>query len=349
VKNDLEIDLGPTTPHTLLAALDRVPGLRVRHTATHPYVQHGNVRWPVRLLPRPIEQITPEATADQLVHLVRADGNDVVPLVLASSLPRPLRAALEERGVSYADARGDVHLVAPGLFVHVDGHPTRLSVPRDNAPSGIGIVGIRAVQALAENPNRSWSVAELAGAAQVSNGEAYKVLRALQMIELVETEGTGPNKRRRVPNIGALLDWLAAQPRGRRVAAELACSLYARTPLDLAVRASRSLDSDGIPHAFTATLAATILGAGPTAVPRATLRIDPGVPLERAAQILGAEETTRGANLLLWTDTGRVGTLRHQQHQDVWVAPPTRIYLDLLGERRGDDVAAHFREIILKA
>jgi len=72
------------------------------------------------------------------------------------------------------------------------------------------------------------------------------------------------------------------------------------------------------------------------------------VDLEYAAQALGAEVTERGANLALWSDTGLVGTVGRQRHDDVWLAPGTRIYLDLLGDRRGEDAAAHFREVVLK-
>jgi len=348
VKNQIKVVLDESVPRALVAVLERVPGIAVQREAEAPYVQHGSQRRAIRLLTRPVGVGSPEAAADELLRLAHMDGEEVIPLVFASSLPRPLRAALEERGVSYADARGDAHLVAPGLFVHIDTNP--VSRPsRDNAgAAGIGVVGIRAVQVLAQNPERNWSVAELAEAAGVSTGHAHNVLRTMQVADLIETQGLGPSKRRRVRDHRALLDWLAAQPR-RRVSALLACSLYARTPQDLARGASRSLDAAGLPHAFTGGLAASFLGAGPTAVPRATLRVDPDVPLMRAAQALDAEVTERGANLMLWSDTGRVGTHGREQHDGAWLAPPVRIYLDLLGERRGADAAAHFRELVLKA
>jgi hypothetical protein len=170
----------------------------------------------------------------------------------------------------------------------------------------------------------------------------------LEESALVAAEGIGPGKRRRVHDAGALLEWLAAQPASRRVGRAIGSALYARTPQDLALRASSLLDAAGIDHAFTASLAASLLGAGPTAVPRATVRISPEVDLESAAQALGAEVTERGANLTLWADTGLVGTVGRKRQNDVWLAPETRIYLDLLGDRRGEDAAAHFRELVLK-
>ncbi len=202
---------------------------------------------------------------------------------------------------------------------------------------------------LAADLQRNWPVAALAKEAQVSAGEAHKLLRILQAADIVEAQGAGPRKRRRVRDLDPLLDWLAAQSRGRRVSAQLVCSLYARTPPDLATKASRALDKAGMAHAFTGGLAASLLGAGPTAVPRAALRVDPDVSLEDAALALGADVTERGANLVLWSDTGRVGTHGRVEHQGAWLASPVRVYLDLLGERRGADAAAHFRDVVLKA
>jgi hypothetical protein len=219
----------------------------------------------------------------------------------------------------------------------------------DTSASGIGVIGIRAAQVLAADPQRNWSVAAFAKEADVSTGEAHKLLRILQAADIVEAHGAGPRKRRRVRDLDALLDWLAAQPRSRRVSAQLVCSFYARTPPDLAAKASRALDSAGLAHAFTGGLAASLLGAGPTAVSRAALRVDPDVSLEDAALALGADVTERGANLVLWSDTGRVGTHGRMEHQGAWLAPSVRVYLDLLGERRGADAAAHFRDVVLKA
>jgi hypothetical protein len=256
-----------------------------------------------------------------------------------------LRAALEAKGISYADARGDIHLVAPGIFVHVDGRATPL---RPRVDTRLGSVGVRATQALIENAGQIWSVADLTAAAHVSAGQAHRVMLILEDSGLLEADGSGPSKRRHVRDAGELLDWLAEQPTSSRVGRTIGSAFYARNPQDLAHRASSSLDAARIDHAFTGSLAATLLDAGPTAVPRATLRISPEIDLESAAQALGAELTERGANLTLRADTGMVGTVGRRRHEDVWIAPDTRIYLDLLGERRGEDAAAHFRELVLK-
>jgi len=147
----------------------------------------------------------------------------------------------------------------------------------------------------------------------------------------------------------SLLDWLATQPRARRVYRHLTCSLYARTPVDLTRRVSRALDDSATSHAFTAGLAAALLRRGPTSVPRSVLRVDPDRSLEEVAGTIGAEVTERGANLTLWSDDGLVGTHARIRHEETWLAPHVRVYLDLLADRRGADIAANFREVVIGA
>jgi hypothetical protein len=345
---DAELVLAPPAPPGLVAGLSRIPGVRVRRDDTRSYLRYGAHEWDLRLLPR--SAVDDPGQVERLTRReVEGDQQPTLPLVVATSLPRSLRRELAERRISYADARGHIHLRASGLFLYVDVPTEAAKAPPSGRTSGIGLVGIRAVQVLVTTPDRDWTVAELATESDVSSGEAHKVLTLLEREGLIEARGQGPAKRRRVRDPGSILDWLATQPRARRVYRHLTCSLYARTPADLARRVSRSLDAAEIPHAFTASLAAMLLSSGPTSVPRSVLRVDPNRSLEEVAAALGAEVTERGANLTLWSDDGLVGTHGRIRHEDTWLAPPARVYLDLLADRRGSDAAAHFREVALGA
>lgn len=349
MKNYLEpeLGLGPTVSPRLVQALAEIPGVRVRADKRRSYLRHEGREWTVRVFSPAPSTVDPDLAAAMIARDTDTAKEGGLPLVLASSLSRRVRTALEARGISYADAQGDLHLVAPGLFFHTEAGLRPTSPPAAGHAAGLGLVGIRAVQMLVSRPDHAWTVADLAVASDVSSGQAHRVLAILQSEGMVEVNGRGPNKRRQLRDLGGLLDWLAAAPRARRVYGQLTCSLYARTPGDLASRVSQALDTAGVGHALTGSLAATLLGAGPTTIPRATLRIDPDHALERVADAIGAEITDRGPNLVLWTDTGRVGTHGREQHAGAWLAPPVRIYLDLLADRRGADLAAHFREVIL--
>lgn len=224
----VEVALGANAPTAALDTLRQVPGLAVRR-ATSPYLRNGDQRWPLRLLPRPLDGGAGTAVVARLQREWHAGQPGLLPVVVAASLPRPLRRALAEAGLSYVDGQGDVHLVAPGVLVHVERPPRPVAVPRQ-APIGLGSVGIRTVQVLLTFPDQPWTIAGLAEAAAVSTGQAHRVATLLDTADLLETRGAGPRKRRRVRDRAALLDWLARQPVARRVYAQRTCSLYARGP-----------------------------------------------------------------------------------------------------------------------
>jgi hypothetical protein len=74
------------------------------------------------------------------------------------------------------------------------------------------------------------------------------------------------------------------------------------------------------------------------------VRIDPDVDLHTAAVQLQAEPVDGGANVVLVRDLGRLGVHNSVSNGPVTIAPPVRVWLDMLGEHRGEDSAALFRE-----
>lgn len=343
----IELRIDPSVAPLLAAALRQIPGITVHRSDAQPTLRHGGHTWPVRLMARSAVD-TPQQMDVLAGGRLDLDAGHPLPFVVATSLPRALRRGLADRGISYADAQGHIHVRAPGVYLYVD-EPLKQTVPPTGRTSGVGLIGIRAVQTLLATPDRHWSVADLAQVAHISPGEAHKVLAMLERDGHIEARGKGPAKRRHIRDLGGILDWLAAQPSARRVYRQLACSLYARTPADLARRVSRTLDDSEIPHAITGALAAALLHAGPTTVPRSVVRVNPDHSLEEVASTLSATVTERGANLTLWSDDGLVGTHERVRHEDTWLAPHARVYLDLLADRRGSDVAANFREMVIGA
>ncbi|MBN9681907.1 MULTISPECIES: hypothetical protein [unclassified Corallococcus] len=268
-----------------------------------------------------------------------------LPFVVGPWLKKDVRDALEAQGVGYLDSRGHLHLHARGVLLHIEAERT---AAREKPPgtATLGVHGVRAVQVLLQG-EQPLSVSRFAEQASVSLGQAHKLLTWLEQLELVRAEGRGPAKRRTVRDRTGLLDWLERQAPATRRERSLHVALYARRPEELWQQTRTRLGKAGIAHALTGSAAVSMFGVGPTSVPVSRIRISPEVPLDQAAKHLDAEVTERGANLMLIHDTGRVGTWASTSRDGVLLAPPVRIYLDVRTERRGEDLARHFREEVL--
>jgi DNA-binding IclR family transcriptional regulator len=205
---------------------------------------------------------------------------------------------------------------------------------------------VRAIQALLETDEPS-QISGLAAQVKLSLAQTHTVLEALEEAGLVRSIASGPARRRTVPDRGALLDWLAAQPSARRREPRIDAYVYARRSEELWRNISQKLDAAGIAHALTGAAGAALYGVGPTAVPVTLLRATSDVSLEDVAMALVADPTERGANVRLIRDTGQVGCMGAARRDGVSVAPRVRIYLDALSEKRGEDLAQQFREVCL--
>jgi len=267
-----------------------------------------------------------------------------VPLVVAERLTRSVRASLEDAGCSYADGTGAVHLEVPGFLLHVEANrgPGEGRVP---PPRGFGAVGVRVVQTLLTDPAREWGVGDLAGASGASMGQTHNVVQRLETEGLMQPMGTGAGRRRMIVQPADLLDWLGRVPAARKLHAKLNTHLYAPDPDALITRLAFQGNESGIAWALTGAAGARAMGVSAvTALPVVMVRVPSKPGLIEAAAAFGAEPVGSGANLLLVTDVGAVGTHSVVRNGPVAMAPPVRIWLDMLGEPRGEDAAALFRE-----
>lgn len=313
-----------------------IPGVKLRE-GTPWQIRAGDRVWRLHHI-RP-EEGPPEPTAFAR-FAGEHRGEDSLPFVLAPYIRRDIRTALERSQISYLDYRGNVHLAAPGVLVH-------LRAPMEEQRAhGLGLAGRRAAQTVLEQKEHAWGVTELARAARVSAGLAQSVMKLLDGNDLLITEGRGPARKRRVREPTRFLDWLAAQEPKRRPRAVLQCSLYARTAEDLVRRVNAALGPRR-EYALTGAAAAAILGAGATSVPETAIRIAPGLLLQEAANRVGADVSDRGSNLVLWSDEGFLATGFSRAEHGGLLAPNVRIYIDTLLDRRGEDIAAGFREQVL--
>lgn len=317
-------------------------------------VQQGEspaLRWDSWSVPLELIRVEGSVNRDQLLASLSSSTMAKQPLrvVTGAYLRHDLRQALESLNVGYIDRRGNLHLPWSGGVIHLELPAVwrhQSESPRPDSSPGLGVHGVRAVQALLTE-REDVQVSHLAGLAELSLSRTHSVLRLLEEQGLVRVTGKGPSTRRHIVDRSRLLDWLVAQPSARRRERQLEVALYARTPHDVWRTIRERLDRAHIPHGVTGSAAAAVFDAGPTSVMTSTVRISPHFTLEDAAEAIGAEQTPRGANVRLMRDTGNVGSSHTIDRDGVRVAPLVRVYLDALDERRGEDVAQHFREVVL--
>ncbi len=336
------IELGDEVPrwaHNILTAL---PGVKVVQGARENVLRINGDSRSLALLTGGIRPFA-KATAPMLAAM----AGDKLGFVIADRLPAHVRKELEDAGCAYADGTGAAHITLPGFFLHMEGKPTRRASVTP-PPAGIGVVGVRTVQTLLAGPSREWSVADLAREAGCAAGEAHRVLTRLETEGLVTGTGRARNLRRTVRNPGELLDWLSTVPSARRTRERLHAFLYTPEPDGLVTYISAYGFQAELTYAFTGTAAAHVYGATvTTAVPVTTLRVDPDVPLKEACTRLRAEPVDSGPNLALVRDLGEVGIHGRQFNGPAPLAPPARVWLDMLDEPRGEDAAALFREAVI--
>ena len=326
-------------PGAMLAALPRVAvdvGDRLTITA-------GATTLPLEIVPASRAALPARQKVEDAV-------GEALPLVLvvAERLATSARDALEHGGHSYVDGTGAAHIEIPGFVLHYD---QAAKAPRTSAPPpGLGVVAVRLIQLLLAEPDRDWRVIDLAASARSSTGQAHNVLRRLETEGLVDARGTGPTMRRTVTEPTAMLDWLARIPAARRLHATIGAYLYAPDPDALIERLARSAREAGITWALTGAAGARAEGfTTMTALPVAMVRTPTpsGPALGDVLKLFGAEPAASGGNLMIVRDVGDVGTHHASRNGDAIVAPPVRLWLDMLSERRGEDAADQFRETVL--
>jgi hypothetical protein len=309
------------------------------HSAVQPRLRVGKVVVPLELVR------LPALSAEQLndwAQSVRPKGHPLI--VYVPVLSRESRDLLEARNIGFVDSRGHVHLVWESGIIHVEPAPGQRAL----APSaqGLGASGVRLVQLLLET-SEAESITDLSKRAGLSLSQTHKVLVLLEKEGLVGATGKGPARRRTVLDRTKLLDWLEKQRAARRRDRHLDVAMYVRKPAELWPELSRALGKAHIEHGITGAAGAALYGAGPTNVLLTRVRINPEVALEEAARALGAQVVDAGANVRLVRDTGQVGSRKTLDKGGARVADQVRVYLDAQSERRGEDVAQHFREVCL--
>jgi len=259
---------------------------------------------------------------EQLRRLIdRASDASLLPMVVARYLSPPTRERLEQKGVAYADATGNVRIEIdrPAFFLRSTGEdrdpwrgPGR---PRNTLK---GAAAARVVRALVDFVP-PYTVPELVKRSGASTGATYRVVKLLEEEELLERKPRGPIER---------VLWRRLIERWSEDDGFMRSEVVQRFLFPRGVeRVPEALRAAGeLRYVLTGSLAARSFA--PHAPPRvAMIHVDD--PAE-AAETLGLRPVDRGTNVLLAAQRGNVPFLRARTVDGVVTAAPSQIAVDLL-------------------
>lgn len=261
---------------------------------------------------------------DQLrrrAELVQNQDGPVVAVVVARYLGSGARSWLEQHGVSYADATGNISLLIdePAIFVRdrgADRDPWR----GPGRPRGtlIGPPAARVVRALVDYAP-PMTVPTLIDRSGASTGAAYRVVEFLEREALIVREPKGPIRT---------VDWRRiverwSQDYGFQRSNTVASYLHPRGLVGVSDRLGRS----SMPrYAVTGSMAAQRL-APYAPVRLAMIYVD---DMEHAADELGLRPVDSGANVLLAAGAYDVVFDRTVTHDGLTYVAPSQTAVDLM-------------------
>jgi hypothetical protein len=261
------------------------------------------------------------ALLDRLRSYKDHHGQAGVPLIAARYLGSSARAWLEERGVSYVDATGNLHLVLerPALFMHdrgADRDPWR----GPGRPRGTlhGPPAARVVRALVDNPP-PMTVPELVRRSGASTGATYRVVEFLEREALVDRDPRGPITR--VAWRPLLERW--SEDYGFQRSNTVGAYLY---PRGLPALLDALRNTSGLRYALTGSFAAHRV-APYSSARLAMIYVD---STEQAAEQLGLRAVDSGTNVLLASGEYDVVFDRVVEEDGLTYVAPSQTAVDLL-------------------
>jgi len=204
-----------------------------------------------------------------------------------------------------------------------------------------------AIQAMLLRDIEWWGVTGLADVANVAPGTAQAALSRLEALDLVDVEGSGPKKRRRLRDKGAVLD--AWAPYAREERHRLAKTyVLGQGPIHLATQVSSRLARGRLEHAVTGACAALLVAPHVTDVRTCELWVGPATSESLISGALDAAPVEQGGNVIVLRAKSDSPLFASREVAGTMVANPLRLYADLLEDRRrGEEQAVFLRETVL--
>jgi hypothetical protein len=246
-----------------------------------------------------------------------------------------------DAGVSWFDLSGNADLRAPGLHVRVEGRPNRF-LRRGRPGNALAPKGSRVARWLLMHPERAFLQREISKGAGVDEGLTSRVVRWLEVRELVVRDARGAW---RAKDPAALLDaWHEAYDFNRhRIVRGI---LGARSSDEVMQNLAKALDRRRVGYAMTGLAGAWLL------TQHAMFRTVTVLLREEAQPSLlgdlGVIDEPRGANVWLVTPNDDAVFMGSRLEHGLSCAHPLQVYLDLkVHPERAAEAAAEVRRRFL--
>ena len=279
---------------------------------------------------------------DQARRFAHEKGPKAIALVAVPFMGPSGRQVCEAAKISFADAAGNVHIEAPGLFVHVEGRPN--PSPVLGRPSAVFAPrSSRVTRLLLLDPKCWWLQKDIAEAASIGRGFVSKIVARLKSDSLLDANDDG---RVRPSNPNLLLDAWSDEydfKRHRIVAGHVS----ARSGEELADRFADAARKHDVEYGFTGLPAAAKLA--PFAGFRLVAAYLRRPPQDALLKYLGFHKEDKGANTWLMVPADEGVFAGSQEISGHVCVSAVQTYLDLLNmPERAKEAAEHLREVYLK-
>jgi hypothetical protein len=310
------------------------------HVADQSYVLLVEAKKSV--FPRDVRQVIWKFRWEASQRQPAGPGVQTLSLLAAESISPGAKELLRSERVGYYDSGGSLYLPAPGAYLYVDKPPAKTFAKSVRALFS----GRRAqvLHALLVDHQNWFSVLELAKRAMVSPATASQVLTELERFDWMVARGQGPSKERNLHEPTALLDAWAKQlavipaPTLRRY------FVPAMKVDALEARIGQAFDAHDVEYAVSHEAAAQHSAPFLSNVSQVRARVLIGANADAAIGDLEARVVNEGANLAIIEVKSAGELLFREKLDNLWLASPIQIYLDLLrGEGRAKEMAEHFR------
>lgn len=269
-----------------------------------------------------------------------------IPFVVAEALSPGAREVLREEKIGYYDTGGSLYVPITGAYIYID-----KPAPKQMKQQSLAVfkgARSRVLKALFHKGREPTNVKEIGSLAKVSASTASKTLQELERREWVETEGSGPNKLRRLRHPIEILDaWTDFLANEKPVALRrYYVPISSIDSLVAAIETKFSACGD-LRYSLTGEIAAQTYAPYLTSISTVHCRIASHNEEHDALASLDARPVTEGWNLAL-IDTSPHDFIGATVTQGMRLASPLQIYLDLfLARGRAKELAMEFREKVL--